>query len=58
MIFGKIDYINLLPFHIFLKGSSLNNALKKAIEHKKGVPTLINKEFHNRKVSAAFISSI
>jgi len=36
----------------------LNNALKKAIEYKKGVPTLINKEFHNRKVSAAFISSI
>ena len=58
MIFGKIDYINLLPFHIFLKQSNLNNALKKAIEHKKGVPSAINQAFQKRKVSAAFISSI
>ncbi len=36
----------------------MNSALKKAIEHKKGVPTLINKEFEKRRVSAAFISSI
>ncbi|MFK5882053.1 MAG: menaquinone via futalosine step 1 [Sulfurospirillum sp.] len=58
MIFGKIDYINLLPFHIFLKQSSLNNAFKKAVEHKKGVPSSINNAFEKRKVSAAFISSI
>ncbi len=58
MIFGKIDYINLLPFHIFLKSYSMNNALKKAIEHKKGVPTLINKKFQKRQIDAAFISSI
>ena len=58
MIFGKIDYINLLPFHIFLKSCSMNNSFKKAIEHKKGVPSLINKKFQKRQVSAAFISSI
>ena len=58
MIFGKIDYINLLPFHIFLKQSNLNNAFKKAAEHKKGVPSSINSAFEKRKVSAAFISSI
>jgi chorismate dehydratase len=58
MVFGKIDYINLLPFHIFLKRSSLNSAFKKAVEHKKGVPSSINSAFEKRKVSAAFISSI
>jgi len=58
MIFGKIDYINLLPFHIFLKSCSMNNAFKKAVEYKKGVPSLINKKFQKRQISAAFISSI
>ncbi len=58
MIFGKIDYINLLPFHIFLKQSNLNNAFKKAVEHKKGIPSSINSAFEKKKVSAAFISSI
>jgi len=58
MIFGKIDYINLLPFHIFLKSCNMNNAFKKAIEHKKGVPSFINKQFQKRQISAAFISSI
>ncbi len=58
MIFGKIDYINLLPFHIFLKQSSLSSAFKKAVEHKKGVPSSINSAFEKRRVSAAFISSI
>ncbi len=58
MIFGKIDYINLLPFHIFLKQSNLNSAFKKAVEHKKGVPSSINNAFKKRRVSAAFISSI
>jgi len=58
MIFGKIDYINLLPFHIFLKQSSMNNAFKKAVNYKKGVPTDINYKFKKREVSGAFISSI
>lgn len=58
MIFGKIDYINLLPFHIFLKQSSMNNAFKKAVNYKKGVPSDINSKFRKREVSGAFISSI
>ena len=58
MIFGKIDYINLLPFHIFLKQSSMSNAFKKAVQYKKGVPSDINHKFKKREVSAAFISSI
>ncbi|WP_024955453.1 MqnA/MqnD/SBP family protein [Sulfurospirillum arcachonense] len=58
MIFGKIDYINLLPFHIYLKQSSLTNALKKSCEYKKSYPSHINKQFRSRRVDGAFISSI
>lgn len=58
MIFGKIDYINLLPFHIYLKQSSLTNSFKKSTEHKKSYPANINNKFRKRRVNAAFISSI
>lgn len=58
MVFGKIDYINLLPFHIFLKKSSLSNAFKKSCERQKSYPSVINKKFRRRVVDAAFISSI
>ena len=58
MIFGKIDYINLLPFHLFLKKSNLTNALKQSCEYKKSYPSKINREFKNRRVDGAFISSI
>ena len=58
MIFGKIDYINLLPFHIYLKKSSLSNALKQSCEYKKSYPANINNKFRKRTVDAAFISSI
>jgi chorismate dehydratase len=58
MVFGKIDYINLLPFHIFLKKYKMVNALKKACEYKKSYPSSINKKFKKRLVGGAFISSI
>ena len=58
MVFGKIDYINLLPFHVFLKRSSLQNAFKCSCEHQKNVPSKINHKLRKRKVDAAFISSI
>lgn len=58
MIFGKIDYLNLLPFHIYLKQSALPSYVKKAIEYKKGVPSHINKLLLKRKVDGAIISSI
>lgn len=58
MIFGKIDYINLLPFHVFLKRSSLPNAFKQAIEYKKGVPSTLNKKLQRGKIDAAVISSV
>ena len=58
MVFGKIDYINLLPFHIFLKQSSLSSSFKKSCERQKSFPSNINKKFRKRLVDAAFISSI
>ncbi|MDD3342783.1 MAG: menaquinone via futalosine step 1 [Sulfurospirillaceae bacterium] len=58
MVFGKIDYINLLPFHIFLKQSSLSSSFKKSCERQKSFPSVINKKFRKRRVDAAFISSI
>jgi len=58
MIFGKIDYINLLPFHLFLKKSSLQSSFKQSCERNKSVPSAINAKFKKRRVDAAFISSI
>ena len=58
MIFGKIDYLNLLPFHVFLKAAPLSSQIKKAIEFKKGVPSELNRALNARKIDAAVISSI
>jgi len=52
MILGKIDYINLLPFYVFLKKQNIKFCIKK------GTPSKINKLFLKRKVDAAMISSI
>ncbi len=58
MLFGKIDYINLAPFHVFLKRYIKNSQLKQSIEYKKSYPSHINRLFKARKIDAAFISSI
>jgi chorismate dehydratase len=58
MIFGKIEYLNLLPFHIFMKRFLKGSSAKMSMEYKGGVPAVINSAFHHRKVDAAFISSI
>lgn len=57
-IFGKIDFLNLLPLHIYLKKYPLPSGLKKAMEYKKGVPSKLNKELRYRRVGAAVVSSI
>ena len=58
MKFGKIDYLNLLPFHVFLKRAKLSNAQKKSIEIKKGVPSKLCDDLKARRIDAAVISSI
>jgi chorismate dehydratase len=58
VIFGKIEYLNLLPFHVFMKRFNRSLQQNKMMEYKKNVPSAINKKFQQRKVDAAFISSI
>ena len=58
MIFAKIDFINLLPFHIFIKKNITSSQLKASIEYKKSYPSAITKKFKRREVDSAFISSI
>lgn len=58
MLFGKIEYLNLLPFHVFIKRFVSSSQIKMGMEYKKGVPAKINSEFKSRRVDAAFISSI
>jgi len=58
LIFGRIDYINLLPFHIFMKRYIQSSQLSKSMHYKRGVPSRINRDFSSRRIDAAFISSI
>lgn len=58
MVFGKIEYLNLLPFHVFMKRHISSAHTKMSMHHKRGVPSKINQEFLARRVDAAFISSI
>lgn len=58
MIFGKIDFINLLPFHVFIKRYARTSRFHQSLLHHKGVPSSLNREFAARRIDAAFISSI
>ena len=58
MVFGKIEYLNLLPFHVFMKRFTSSSQQKMSMHHYKGVPAHINNKFLSHKVDAVFISSI
>lgn len=58
MNFAKIDFINLLPFHVYIKKNIKSNQIKAIIEYKKSYPSAINRQFKKRTVESAFISSI
>jgi chorismate dehydratase len=58
MVFGKIDFINLLPFHIYIKRHIRFNQMKASVHYKQSYPANINKQFKSKRVDAAFISSI
>ncbi|WP_201352320.1 MqnA/MqnD/SBP family protein [Hydrogenimonas urashimensis] len=58
MIFGKIEYLNLLPFHLFLKRYLRYSIEKKAWQKRGSVPASINRAFRARRIDAAVISSI
>jgi len=58
MVFGKIEYLNLLPFHVFMKRFTSSTQQSMSMNYYKGVPANINNKFLSHKVDAAFISSI
>jgi chorismate dehydratase len=58
MIFGKIEYLNLLPFHVFMKRYTKSSQESQSMQYYKNVPSAVNARFVSRKVDAAFISSI
>jgi len=58
VLFGSIDYLNLLPFQVFLKQNIKNNAARMNLSRNRNVPSEINSAFHAGKVNAAFISSV
>ncbi len=58
MIFGKIDFLNLLPFHVFIKRYARSTRFNQSLHYHKGVPSALNREFAMRRIDAAFISSI
>ncbi len=57
LVFGKIEYLNLLPFHVFMKRFTSTQQYM-SMNYKKGVPSKINHKYLTRRVDAAFISSI
>ena len=58
MVFGKIEYLNLLPFHVFMKRFTKSSQQSMSMHYQRGVPSKINEKFLSRRVDAAFISSI
>ena len=51
LVIGSIEYLNLLPFKIFLKKFYKRKGI---LEYKKGVPSFINKEFYLKNVILLF----
>ncbi|WP_120945254.1 MqnA/MqnD/SBP family protein [Helicobacter labacensis] len=59
MRFGKIDYLNLLPFDVFIKAYPLRlSGFKTFLHLKKTYPARLNTDFLFRRIDAGFISSI
>ncbi|WP_456392231.1 MqnA/MqnD/SBP family protein [Nitratifractor sp.] len=57
-IFGSIDYLNLLPFQVYLKRRIGASQFQQMRRWQRGVPSEVNRRFRRRQVHAAFISSI
>jgi chorismate dehydratase len=56
VIYGAIQYLNLLPFHLFLKKYISSSQFHLSM--RSGVPRKVNSQFQTRKVDGAFISSV
>lgn len=58
MRFGKIQYLNLVPFDVFLKSYPLHSRFKLAAFARKSYPAKLNQAFFFRRIDAGFISTI
>ena len=58
MRFGKISYLNLLPFDVFIKKYPTPSYFRTFLNLKKSYPARLNHDFLMRRIDAGFISSI
>lgn len=58
MRFGKIAYLNLLPFDVFIKKYPTPSYFKSFLGLRQSYPARLNKDFLRRRIDAGFISSI
>lgn len=58
MRFGKISYLNLAPFDVFIKKYPTSSGFRAFLNKKKNYPARLNKEFLFKRIDAGFISSI
>ncbi|RDU72325.1 menaquinone biosynthesis protein [Helicobacter aurati] len=58
MRFGKIEYLNLLVFDVFIKQYKMSSSPKSIFFLRKTYPSKLNKDFLFRRIDAGFISSV
>ncbi len=58
MRFGKIDYLNLLPFEVFMRQYPKPLRFQLFYHYKKSYPAHLNREFLFGRIDAGFVSSI
>lgn len=57
MKIGRIEYLNLLPFFVFLKQSPLTTATKQFAQSHHSYPAKLNMDYLFRRIDSGFISS-
>lgn len=57
MKIGRIEYLNLLPFFVFLKRFPLTTASKQFALHHHSYPAKLNTDYLFRRIDSGFISS-
>ena len=58
MRFGKIDYLNLLPFEVFIRHYPMPPQFRLFYKKRKSYPAKLNQEFLFCRIDAGFVSSI
>lgn len=58
MRFGKIDYLNLLPFEVFIRAYPTPSQFMLGYKKRKSYPAKLNSEFLFGVIDAGFVSSI